>query len=135
MKTFNVGVIGCGGIAKKAHFPNIDKIPYLNLYGVCDVDKSRAEAVQKEYNCLAATDNYKDLINDPKVDSIHICTPNFYHSVIALEALKAKKHVLVEKPFAITAKDAKEVFKTAKENGVYVMSANCFRYLTEATML
>lgn len=135
MKNFNVGVIGCGGIAKKAHFPNIQKIPYLNLYGVSDIILDRAKDIQKEYNCTLATDNYKDLINDKNIDSIHICTPNFLHAPIAIEALKAKKHVLIEKPIAINVKDAKEIYKTAKENNVYVMSANCFRYLTEATML
>ena len=132
---FNVAVIGCGGIAKKGHFPNIDKLPNLNLYGVCDVDIERAKDIQKTYNCPKVTDDYKELLMDPQVDSVHICTPNFLHKTIAVEALKAKKHVIVEKPIAITVADAEEIFKTAKENNVYVMSANCFRYVTEATML
>ena len=135
MREFNIGVIGCGGIAAKAHFPNIDKIPYLHLYGVCDVDIKRAEAIKAQYNCPVATGDYKDLINDPKIDAIHICTPNFLHAPIAIEALKAKKHVLIEKPIAISVKDAKEIYKVAKENHVKVMSANCFRYQTEGTML
>ena len=135
MKTFNIGVIGCGGIAAKAHFPNIAKIENLNLYGVADIDLSRAEKIKAEYNCPIATDNYKDLLNCEKIDAIHICTPNFLHTPIALEAIEANKHLLVEKPFAISVKDAEKVFAKAKEKGVRVMSANCFRYLTEASML
>ena len=135
MKIFNIGVIGCGGIASKAHFPNISKIENLNLYGVADIDLSRAEKIRAEYNCPIATDNYRDLLNCKEIDSIHICTPNFLHTPIALEAIEAGKHVLIEKPFAISVADAKKVFDKAGEKGVYVMSANCFRYLTEATML
>lgn len=135
MKIFNIGVIGCGGIAAKAHFPNIKNIENLNLYGVADIDLSRAEKIKAEYNCPIATDNYRELLNCKEIDAIHICTPNFLHAPIALEAIDAGKHVLVEKPFAICVADAKKVFDKAKEKGVCVMSANCFRYLTEASML
>ena len=135
MRNFNVGVIGCGGIAKKAHFPNIAKLPNLNLYAVCDMDTERAESVKAEYGCPLSVSDYKDIIYNENIDAVHICTPNFLHAPIAIEALKAKKNVLVEKPFAMTVKDAEEIFRTAEEEGMTVMSANCFRYLTESSML
>ena len=133
MKKFNIGVIGCGYIAKKAHFPNIAS--KYNLCAVSDTDLSRAEAVKKEYGAEYVFDDYKKLLALKELDAVHICTPNNLHAPIALEALEAGKHVLVEKPVATTVKDAEAIYRKAREKKLKAMSANCFRYLTEGSIL
>jgi len=132
---FNIGVIGCGGIAQKAHFPTIDKFSNLSLFGVCDVDLRRAEIIKNQYKAQIATKNYKDLLAIDKIDAFHICTPNFMHAPIAIDCLNAGKHVLIEKPIGLNSEEAKEIFACAKKNNKYVMSANCYRFLTEGQML
>ncbi|MBQ9359318.1 MAG: Gfo/Idh/MocA family oxidoreductase [Abditibacteriota bacterium] len=133
MKKYRAGVIGCGHIARKAHLPNLkDK---YTLVAVSDMDIERAEAAKAEFGAALAFDDYRRLIERPDIDAVHICTPNYLHAPIALEALEAGKHVLIEKPAASTLKDAEAIYAKAREKGLKAMSANCFRYITEATML
>ncbi|MBO4547633.1 MAG: Gfo/Idh/MocA family oxidoreductase [Abditibacteriota bacterium] len=133
MKKYSVGVIGCGHIARKAHLPNIAS--KYRLTAVSDVSADRAEAAKNDFNAEYAFDDYKKLLALKEIDSVHICTPNYLHVPIALEALEAGKHVLVEKPLAINAEDAALVFAEAEKRGLKAMSANCYRYITESAII
>lgn len=135
MVVFKVGVIGCGGIAKKAHFPNISSNPNLDLVAVSDIDIKRAESIKETYRAKYAFSDYKELLALKEIDAVHICTPNFLHAQIACEALTCGKHVLIEKPVATNVADTEKIFKCAKANGKKVMSANCFRYVAEGQLL
>ncbi|MBR4748087.1 MAG: Gfo/Idh/MocA family oxidoreductase [Abditibacteriota bacterium] len=133
MKSYSIGVIGCGHIARKAHLPNI--APKYRLTAVSDVSRERAEAAKQEFSAAYAFDDYRQLLALEEIDSVHICTPNYLHVPIALEALAAGKHVLVEKPMATNAKDAAMLFAEAEKRGLKVMSANCYRYITESSVI
>ncbi|HKM04410.1 MAG TPA: Gfo/Idh/MocA family oxidoreductase [Lachnospiraceae bacterium] len=98
-KNIRVGVVGCGAIAP-LHLEAIEQIPGVNLQYVCDKDMDRASKTAKRYQCQYVTD-YKELLTK-NLDVIHILTPHYLHMPMAIEALECGKHVILEKPIAIT---------------------------------
>lgn len=121
-KTVKVGIIGCGGIANGKHMPalkNIEKEMNIEMVAFCDIIKERAEKAAKQYgneNAKVYAD-YKEMLKDKDIDTVHVCTPNLSHCFITIDALKADKHVMCEKPMAKTAEDAKKMLDVAKETG------------------
>lgn len=112
-----VGVIGCGTIANAAHIPSYMNNPDVVIKYFCDIILERAEAAVAKYGCGIAVVDYHDVLNDPEVEAISVCTPNLMHPVIAMDALRAGKHVLCEKPAARTYAEALEMQKVQHETG------------------
>lgn len=113
-------IIGCGAIGP-IHAAAIAKSESVKLYGVCDVIESRALALSKEYGCLAYTD-LVDVLSDPEVDSVHICTPHYLHAEMAIRAAAHGKHVVLEKPVAMNVEEAKRVSAAAAAGGIQCCS-------------
>lgn len=114
-----VGIIGCGGIAFKKHMPTLKKQVDVEMIAFCDVVSERAEKAANTFGAegaLCYTD-YRDLLADPTIDAVHICTPNRSHSAITVDALYAGKHVMCEKPMAANAEEAKMMVDAAKKTG------------------
>lgn len=111
MKRF--GIIGCGRIAPR-HADSLAEIDGAKLVHVCDVVESRARHFSEKYGITHCQD-YHDLLANPEVDIVSICTPSGMHAEMAIAALKAGKHVLVEKPMAMNVADADRMISTAKE--------------------
>ena len=119
MDKLNVGIIGCGGIAFGKHMPNLKKTEKVNLIGFFDIDAERAERAKQEFGTEEAKiyTDYKALLDNPAIDVVHVLTPNATHAPISIDALNAGKHVMVEKPMASRAADARKMVETAKKNG------------------
>ena len=98
-----VGVIGCGKIAQVRHIPEYLDNPDCQLVALFDLNAERTNELAAKYKCKAYT-SYEELLNDPEVEAVSICTNNATHAAISIAALKAHKHVLCEKPMAITLK-------------------------------
>ena len=118
MAKIKVGVIGCGTIANSAHIPAYLKNEEAEIRYFCDIIPERAEKAVKDYGCGVAVTDYHDVINDPEIDAVSVCTPNKAHSEITIAALKAGKHVLCEKPAARTYAEVEQMQKTAEECGI-----------------
>ncbi len=118
-KKMKAGIIGCGGIANGKHMPAVSKLGDVELIAFCDIVKEKAEAAAKQYGTPDAKvyTDYKELIADPEIDAVHVCTPNRSHSFITVDALHAGKHVICEKPMAINSVEAKKMVDAAKETG------------------
>ena len=116
MKNRGIAVIGCGTIGE-FHVRAIRDIPDARLVGISAQPESRAREVAGREGCLGTAD-YRDLLRLPEVDLVTIATPSGSHGKIALEALDAGKHVLVEKPMAMTAEEASRVILRAREKGL-----------------
>ncbi|MET3846714.1 MULTISPECIES: Gfo/Idh/MocA family protein [Paenibacillus] len=116
-KTIKVAVIGCGTIARAAHIPNYLKHPDAEIKYFCDSDKKKAEQAVKDYECGTAVENYRDILDDPEIDAVSVCTPNDAHAAISIDFLRAGKHVLCEKPAARTYAEALEMQKVQHETG------------------
>jgi predicted dehydrogenase len=112
-------MIGCGGIAMGKHLPALAKIPEARVTAFFDVAWDRANEAKQKYGTPDAKiyDNVEDLLRDPDVQVVHVCTPNDTHAEISIAALEAGKHVLCEKPMAKTAADARRMLETSERTG------------------
>ncbi len=131
MKTVKIGIIGNGGICKGAHVPAYLDDKRAEIVAVCDIIRERAEFLKETYfpNAKVYTD-YKELIRDENVESVDICTPNYLHSIIAVDALKAGKNVFCEKPDAISVEEALKMQKAADESGKLLMVMRNNRFVS-----
>lgn len=112
-----VAVIGCGTIATGQHIPAYIKNPETEIQYFCDPAPGKAEEVVQQFGCGTALTDWRDVLADPEVEAVSICTPNKFHSEIAISAMKSGKHVLCEKPAARTYEEAAEMQKVQHETG------------------
>ena len=118
MEKMKVGIIGCGTIANHAHIPGYLHCGDVEIKYFCDIIPERAHACVEKYGCGIAVEDYHDVLNDPEVTAVSVCTPNKMHAIIAIDAMKAGKHVLCEKPAARTYAEALEMQKVQHETGM-----------------
>lgn len=119
-RKLKIGIIGCGGIANQKHLPALKtQGDRVELAAFCDIVIERAQKAAKEYGApgVKVYEDYHELLNNPDIDVVHICTPNVAHSPIAVAAFEAGKHVLCEKPMAHTTADAKKMMEAWKKSG------------------
>lgn len=122
MKKMGIGVVGAGFMGK-AHcvaLSNMPKLftdtPYVPVFKtVCDIVPEIAEDFKERFSFEKACTNYMDVVNDPEIDIVCVCTPNDSHAEISIAALKAGKHVICEKPIATKTEDAKAMAEAAEE--------------------
>ncbi len=112
-----VAVIGCGTIANTAHIPSYMNNPEAEIVYFCDIIPERAQKAVAKYGCGRAVEDYHVVLNDPEVQAVSVCTPNNVHAQIAIDALRAGKDVLCEKPAARTYAEALEMQKVQHETG------------------
>lgn len=134
MQEVRIGLIGTGfmGKAHATAFKNVSAIfgtepgvPVLTM--LADIDAATIERNAKAFGIPRWTTNWRDLINDPKVDVVDITTPNHLHAEMAIAAAQAGKHVYCEKPLALTAAEAKSIVDAVEAAGV--ISLVGFNYL------
>ncbi|MCL2224424.1 MAG: Gfo/Idh/MocA family oxidoreductase [Defluviitaleaceae bacterium] len=137
MQKLKAGIIGCGGIAKQKHMPNIIKTELAEMVAFCDNKKERAEKSAKEFGAQGAKvyTNYEEILQDKSIDVIYVLTPNKSHSAITIAALEAGKHVMCEKPMAKTSAEARAMLETAKRTGKILTIAYQNRFKPEAAYI
>lgn len=112
MKKLKVAIIGCGGIANQKHLPALKNNADMNeIIAFCDVIEERAVKAAEEFGAEGAKvyTDYNELLANPDVEVVHICTPNVSHSEIAIAAFAAKKHVYCEKPMSHSPAEAEKM--------------------------
>lgn len=115
-KPVHAVIIGCGAIGP-VHAAALAESEAVRLYGVCDILGERAQALAEPYGCLTYPD-LEQVLSDPEVDSIHICTPHYLHAEMAIRAARKGKHIVLEKPVAMNAAEAKQVSDAVSAAGV-----------------
>ncbi len=121
------GLIGLGLISRK-FAKGLAFAPDAEVYAVASRSQEKADAFGTEFGAANCYGSYEDLANDPNVDVAYIGTPNNYHLEHTLLCLKAGKHVLCEKPFAVNAKEAQVMIDCAREKNLFLMDAFWTRY-------
>ena len=115
-----VGIIGCGSIAKQRHgyeyFHNAD----VQIKGFYDLIAARAQALADLYGGSVYAD-VDAMLADPEIDAVSVCMANAFHAEISIKALKAGKHVLCEKPMAVTMEQCQAMVDAARESGKRLM--------------
>ena len=109
------GLIGCGRVAPR-HAQSLAQLSEAKLVAVADIREDRAHRFAREYGADAYTD-YHQLLARPDVDAVNVCVPSGLHATVVLDVLQAGKHVLVEKPIALSLTDADRMIATAREAG------------------
>ena len=116
----HVGVLGCGKIAQVRHLPEYAANPQVKLATVYDIDEQRAKEMAQRYGCRWTTD-MEEIIRDPHVDAVSVCIPNHLHAEATIAALENGKHVLCEKPMAMTLPECEKMVDAAEKSGKYLM--------------
>ena len=114
-----VGIVGCGFVAHMKHLPALKEIPEAEIVSVFDFNAGRAQEVAENFGavgCKVCTD-FEEVIRDPNVDTVYILTSNVTHSEYAVRALDAGKHVLCEKPMAMSIEEATKMMDAVERSG------------------
>jgi predicted dehydrogenase len=120
MSKLKAGIIGCGGIANQKHFPALSLLKdEVELVSFCDIIEERAVQAAKEFGVPGAkvSTDYQDITGDGSIDAVYVLTPNVSHSPITCAALEAGKHVMCEKPMAISYAEGKKMADAARSSG------------------
>ena len=126
MKKYGFGIIGCGAIARH-HADAISKIENAYLAGVTDNIKASCERFVKDFPCKIF-DTVEDMLACDEVQIVSICTPSGLHAPIAVKAANAGRHILVEKPMAITKEQLHDMIEAAENNHVKVAVISQLRF-------
>lgn len=121
------GIIGCGGIANRRMVPAIPEMKNTTFVAVMDANREVTDEVAKSVGAKAYYTE-ADLLADPEVQSVYIATPVFLHHSQVLQAAKAGKHILVEKPLALTLEEGEEMVKACHDAGVYLVEGYMMKY-------
>jgi UDP-N-acetylglucosamine 3-dehydrogenase len=125
----NIAIIGAGFMGT-THAEAYLKIPSVKIAHICDQSEERAGALAGEIDASWTTD-YKRLLDDQDVTLVDVCLPTPFHAQFAIDALKAGKHVLVEKPIALNVDEADAMIAVSKETGKILMVAHVARFAPE----
>jgi predicted dehydrogenase len=126
-RKFRVGLIGGGGIAQAVHIPGWRNLPEVEIVGVADVSEATAQKAAAAAGGARVFTDYRELLQ-LDLDAVDICTPNKVHTPAALAALAAGKHVLCEKPLAVTTAEVRAMGKLADKKKLKLMTAQHQRF-------
>jgi predicted dehydrogenase len=122
-----VGVVGVG--IGSYHIQGYKRCPEAKVVAVCDINSERAEACAAQYEIANVYTDYAEMLNRSDIDAVSICTPNALHAPMTIAAFNAGKHVICEKPLAMTPAEGEEMVAASKKAGKLFMTAfnNRFR--------
>ena len=126
-KLINVGVIGCGHWGPN-HIRVFSKLSDSQVSMCADPQKERLAVIQKTFPNIDATANYKDIFNNPNIDAVGIAAPTNLHYSLTKEALECGKHVLCEKPLALTVDECQELKDLAEQKSKVLMIGHVFLF-------
>jgi predicted dehydrogenase len=123
------GVLGCARIARESVIPAILRATNSELHAVASRDEAKLAAMREKFPGIAkGYRGYEDVLADPAVEAVYIPLPNSLHREWTMRAAAAGKHVLCEKPIALTAAEAREMIDACARHGVQLMEAFMYRF-------
>ncbi len=133
--TVRVGLVGAGAIAQITHLPTYASIRGVEVVALCDPQRGKATQLAARHGIDFVCTDYRRLLDRSDIHAVDICTPNAYHAPIAVDALTAQKHVLVEKPVATRSADALRMVEAARSSGKVLMVASTARFRHDSLSL
>ncbi|HKO34698.1 MAG TPA: Gfo/Idh/MocA family oxidoreductase [Candidatus Limnocylindria bacterium] len=127
MDTLRWGILSTADIARRKVVPGMRKARRCDIVAIASREAGRAAAVAAELEIPRPHASYEALLADPEVDAVYIPLPNHLHAEWSIAAARAGKHVLCEKPLALTAEDAQRMIDVANAEGVMLMEAFMYR--------
>ena len=131
-----VAIVGCGRIAKNAHFPALAKLDNVRVKYACDLIEEKAKAMQEKYPMIEnVITDYNVALADPEVQAVFVLTPNYAHYEVTMDALRAGKHVMCEKPITVNYALSCEMAEEANKRGLMLNIGVCNRYHRSVELL
>jgi predicted dehydrogenase/threonine dehydrogenase-like Zn-dependent dehydrogenase len=112
-----IALVGAGNLARWAHLPNLRKIPNARLHAVYSASGARGKSYGRRFGASYCCSDYDEILRDSAVDVVLIVSRNQYHAEQAVAALRAGKHVFLEKPMALTQKQCLDIYEAVEESG------------------
>jgi len=135
MEKTKVAVIGLGGIAQLVHLPILSKMMNVQISAVADRKKNQLNSIGDKFKIEKLYTDYKEMLDKEEIDAVIIATPTNTHLEIALDCLKANKHILIEKPIARNVSEAKQITAASKKYKKQVMVGMNLRYRPDAMLM
>lgn len=135
MEKTKVAVIGLGGIAQLVHLPILSKLMNVQISAVADRSKNQLNSVGDIFKIEKRYTDHKEMLDKEEIEAVIIATPTNTHLEIALDCLKANKHILIEKPIARSAAEAKQINAASKKYKKQVMVGMNLRYRPDAMLM
>jgi predicted dehydrogenase len=129
MKEIGVALVGCGGITLQNHLPGLALCPQAKVVALCDANRAVVEKAGQQTGVKTISTDYKEIVTRDDVHAVIIATPNIVHAAIALEAIRAGKHVFCEKPLAMNYAETVAMRDAADAAGVRHMTAFTYRFV------
>jgi len=127
-RLLRVGVLGCGPIAQIAHFDACRKARNAELYAICDVAKDLLARMAAIHGPRATYRDYDEMLADPQLEAVIVAVADQFHVPLALRAIAAGKHVLVEKPLGVTIEECETLRAQAQKSGLVLQIGNNRRF-------
>jgi predicted dehydrogenase len=127
-RLLRLGILGCGPIAQIAHFDACRKARNAELYALCDLADDLREKMAAIHEPRVAFKNYEDMLADPQVEAVLIGVADQYHVPLALQAIRAGKHVLIEKPLGVSVEECEELRRAVHASKFVVQVGNNRRF-------
>jgi len=131
----NIGLIGAGEVAQNFHLPIHNRLPNVNLFAIFDPNRSKAQLIGEKYNIPHICSSVKEMLEIEELHAVDICSSTDAHAEIAIAAIEAGKHTLIEKPVARNYEEALSIKKAEENSDVKVMVATNQRFRYDAKML
>jgi predicted dehydrogenase len=131
-------VIGCGGIARLRHIPAFREAARSGLaeiVAICDPVETTLAAARDEFGISACYADWRDVVARDDIDLVTIATPNSLHEPIAIAALQSGKHVMCEKPLALSLAGARRMAEAARDSGLVTAVNHRYRWVPAARYL
>jgi predicted dehydrogenase len=128
MNKLSWGVIGAGGIADRRTLPGMMGAKNASLAAVMEIDQGLAEALRKKYGAAKAYTSAEELLADPAVEAVYIASPVSAHYRQALAAVRAGKHILIEKPVSLKIEEGEEVVELCAQNNLQCSAGFMMRF-------
>jgi predicted dehydrogenase len=128
-KPIGLGIIGCGGVTQIIHLPALAQLPdRFRVAALCDVSRATVDGVGERWNVPVRCLDHRELLARRDVDAVLIANPHAHHAEVAIAAMEAGKHVLIEKPMCLTLADADRLIAVAARTGVTAQVGYMRRY-------
>jgi predicted dehydrogenase len=133
-RELSFGVVGLGYWGPNL-LRNLYELPYVDTVTACDLREDRLEAIARRYPAVRTTTSYDDVLEDDSIDAVLIATPVSTHQPLAARALRAGKHVFIEKPLAASGAEAGTLIEMAEDAGLVLMPGHTFLYSPPVMMI
>ncbi|NOZ22241.1 MAG: Gfo/Idh/MocA family oxidoreductase [Planctomycetes bacterium] len=123
-----MGILGVGGIAQIAHLPALRKAANVRLTAICDAAQDLLGKMGRTYDVASLYTDHRKFLDEADIDAVLIPVAHAFHAPLSIDAMRAGKHVLVEKPMAVTLEECRRMVQVSKETGRQLQVACMKRY-------